>query len=126
VSRPGRPPDHYGALAELLGDLAARHAPLGGRTTYRVGGAAAVLVEAGSEADLARVHEAVAALGRPVPVLLLGQKAPSPNRRGSFLLRDRVPGEVLEHPNQPRMVPAFAAERGGGVEELLSRRRIRQ
>ena len=55
-----------------------RHAPLGARTTYRVGGVAGVLVEAQGEEDLARVHEAITAVDTAVPVLVLG--------RGSNLL----------------------------------------
>ena len=42
------------------------------------------------------------------------------------LLRYRVSGEVFEHPHQPRVIPGFAAERGGGVEQLLRRRRVGQ
>jgi UDP-N-acetylmuramate dehydrogenase len=49
--------------AELLGGLASRDVPLGPLTTYRVGGAAAVFVEASSVADLDRVAGAVAATG---------------------------------------------------------------
>src|SRR2546421_23628 len=37
-----------------------------------------------------------------------------------------VSGEVFEHAHQPRMVPALAAEGGGGVEQLLGRRRVGQ
>jgi UDP-N-acetylmuramate dehydrogenase len=61
------------ALAAALGPSAARDVPLGARTTYRVGGPAALLVEAGSEADLEAVHVALAAAGEPVPVLVVGQ-----------------------------------------------------
>lgn len=50
------------ALAEKLGELAERDAPLGARTTYRVGGNAALLVHVSSEADLERVHESLAEL----------------------------------------------------------------
>lgn len=49
-----------------------RHAPLGARTTYRVGGTAAVLVVVESEDDLEAVHEAVAGAGGPVALLVLG------------------------------------------------------
>lgn len=68
-----------GALAAAvreLGDLAQRDAPLGARTTYRVGGRAAVLVDASSVDDLVRVAAAVAASG--LPTLVVG--------RGSNLL----------------------------------------
>jgi len=60
-------------LARALGTLAARDAPLGARTTYRVGGTAAVLAEVGDEAGLGAVHRALAALGTPVPLLVVGQ-----------------------------------------------------
>lgn len=63
------------AVAEL-GPLARRDAPLGPLTTYRVGGPAAVLVEASDEADLAAVARAVKASG--LPTLVVG--------RGSNLL----------------------------------------
>lgn len=62
-----------GAVAAALGDAAVAGAPLGARTTYRVGGPAALLVTATTETDLARVHGALAAAGGPVPVLVVGQ-----------------------------------------------------
>jgi UDP-N-acetylmuramate dehydrogenase len=61
------------ALAYALGPSAERNAPLGARTTYRVGGPAAVLVEAGSEADLGTIQRALAGVGEAVPVLVVGQ-----------------------------------------------------
>lgn len=64
------------AAAGSLGDLGQRAAPLGLRTTYRVGGPAAILVEAASIADLERVAAAVAVSG--LPTLVVG--------RGSNLL----------------------------------------
>jgi UDP-N-acetylmuramate dehydrogenase len=55
------------ALAEAVaaegGLTAVRHAPLGARTTYRVGGTAAVLVEVNSDDDLAAVHRALRRVG---------------------------------------------------------------
>jgi UDP-N-acetylmuramate dehydrogenase len=62
--------------AALLGDRADRGVPLGPRTTYRVGGPAALCIEVQTEADLAAVASAVAASG--VPTLVVG--------RGSNLL----------------------------------------
>ena len=62
--------------AALLGDRAARDVPVGSMTTYRVGGPAALFVEAADDADLAAVGKAVAATG--LPVLVVG--------RGSNLL----------------------------------------
>lgn len=56
--------------AARLGDLAVRDAPLGSRTTYRVGGPAALTVDAGDEAQLLAAAAAVA--GLDVPVLVLG------------------------------------------------------
>ena len=68
--------DAADVAAGMLGPLARRHVPLGPLTTYRVGGPAAVLVEASRPADLERVAAAVAASG--LPVLVVG--------RGSNLL----------------------------------------
>ena len=62
--------------ARMLGSLARRQVPLAPLTTYRVGGPAALFVEADSPADLARVGEAARA--SEVPVLVVG--------RGSNLL----------------------------------------
>jgi UDP-N-acetylmuramate dehydrogenase len=60
------------AAAKLLGPLAERDAPLGARTTYRVGGRAALLVAARSEVDLRRVRTAVMETNLDVLVLGLG------------------------------------------------------
>ncbi len=60
------------AVAGALGRRAVRHAPLGARTTYRVGGTASILVEADDEDDLVAVHRALAAVDQPVAVLVLG------------------------------------------------------
>jgi len=57
-------------LAARLGAGAERDAPLGSRTTYRVGGRAALATEAGDEAALVAV--ARARQGLEVPVLVLG------------------------------------------------------
>jgi UDP-N-acetylmuramate dehydrogenase len=58
-------------VAQRLGDLARRDEPLGPRTTYRVGGAAALLVEIDDPATLATVAAATA--GTDVPVVVLGK-----------------------------------------------------
>jgi UDP-N-acetylmuramate dehydrogenase len=63
-------------VAAALGALAQRDAPLGARTTYRVGGTAAVLVEATTPAELDALAKAL--MGEPVDVLVVG--------RGSNLL----------------------------------------
>ncbi len=62
--------------ARVLGDLARRDVPIGPLTTYRVGGRAALFVEARSLDDLGAVAAAVTASG--VPTLVVG--------RGSNLL----------------------------------------
>lgn len=64
------------AALDVLGELGVADGPVGALTTYRVGGAAAVLATARSEGDLGRVAAAVAASG--LPVLVVG--------RGSNLL----------------------------------------
>ncbi len=61
------------AMAERLGDRARRHAPLGARTTYRVGGVAGLLVEAHDEDDLLAVYDALEAVGADIPLLVLGE-----------------------------------------------------
>jgi UDP-N-acetylmuramate dehydrogenase len=57
--------------AALLGGLARRDVPLGPLTTYRVGGPAALFVEASSVDDLWRVADAVAATG--LATLVMGK-----------------------------------------------------
>ena len=52
--------------ARILGSLAQREAPLGTRTTYRVGGPARIVVEARSLDDLRLVHLAHVESGLPV------------------------------------------------------------
>jgi UDP-N-acetylmuramate dehydrogenase len=59
------------AAARSLGDVVQRDAPLGPRTTYRVGGAAALLVEVTDEAVLEAVREVVMATG--IEVLTVGK-----------------------------------------------------
>jgi UDP-N-acetylmuramate dehydrogenase len=69
------------SLAELrrsLGSLASTDGPLGARTTYRVGGAAALLAEPADEEELLAVARAYRRAGAGVPVLVVG--------RGSNLL----------------------------------------
>jgi UDP-N-acetylmuramate dehydrogenase len=69
------PPDAVAAaaamLTERLGSRARRHEPIAAMTTYKVGGAAAVFVEAASLDDLVAVADARAATG--VPVLVIGR-----------------------------------------------------
>jgi UDP-N-acetylmuramate dehydrogenase len=56
--------------AEILGPLARRGEPIGNRTTYRVGGAAALFVEVEREDDLSRISEAIRTSG--IELLVLG------------------------------------------------------
>lgn len=69
-------PDELEAVATALGTLVQRNVPLADRTTYRVGGSAALLVAPRGMGDLNAVARALAAT--PVPVLVVG--------RGSNLL----------------------------------------
>ena len=59
-------------LRERVGGRLQRGAPIGPRTTYRVGGDAALLLEVVDEGDLAAARDALAAAGGAVPVLVLG------------------------------------------------------
>ena len=68
--------DPVGALEKLgdaLGQRAVRNAPLGSRTTYRVGGTAALMVEADDEETLIACHRALLTVGADVPVLVVGK-----------------------------------------------------
>jgi UDP-N-acetylmuramate dehydrogenase len=58
-------------LADRLGPSAARNVPLGPMTTYRVGGSAALLVRAGSVADLRHISAALDGLA--VPAVVVGK-----------------------------------------------------
>ncbi|MHB1712211.1 MAG: FAD-binding protein, partial [Acidimicrobiales bacterium] len=55
----------------MLGDRVQWNSPLGARTTYRVGGPAALLAEPADEDELLEVARAVA--GSAVPVMVLGR-----------------------------------------------------
>lgn len=70
---PARPAPAVLAVAEALGPRAATDAPLGARTTYRVGGTGAVYIEVGAHSDLAALHEALVTVAAPVPVLVVGK-----------------------------------------------------
>src|SRR5438309_4599049 len=83
------------AAARVLGDRARTDAPIGPLTTYRVGGAAALLFEAETESDLALAAQAVAA--GELPVLVVG-------RGSNLLVSDRgFPGLAVT------LGPAFDA-----------------
>jgi UDP-N-acetylmuramate dehydrogenase len=60
-----------GTAAAVLGDRARPEVDVGALTTYRVGGRAALLVEAADESDLVLVARAVAASG--LPTLVVGK-----------------------------------------------------
>jgi len=62
--------DRVRSCIELIGDLVIRNDPLGPRTTYRVGGPAALFVEIVDEESLERVAGAVQASG--IEVLVIG------------------------------------------------------
>ena len=59
------------AAAKVLGALATRDAPLGARTTYRVGGTAALFVVANDASELRRVRTAV--METNIDVLVVGK-----------------------------------------------------
>lgn len=61
------------AVTRALPGRASRDEPFGARTTYRVGGPCALWVEATSEDDLAVLHESMAEVAEPVPVLVAGK-----------------------------------------------------
>ncbi|MBK9181223.1 MAG: UDP-N-acetylmuramate dehydrogenase [Acidimicrobiales bacterium] len=106
------------AVGELEG-LALVDEPLGPRTTYRVGGAAAVLVEAGGDDDLRRVRAARRASG--LPTLVLG-------RGSNVLVADAgFPGiVVLLGPAFADVVVSGDQVRAGGAVSLpvLARRTV--
>jgi len=86
--------------ARILGGRARRDAPLGALTTYRVGGRAALALEAADPADLARAKEAVSRA--QVPVLVVG-------RGSNLLVADAgFPGLAVT------LGPGFASIEGDG------------
>src|SRR5258708_32414192 len=64
-------PSPVDRAADVLGTLARRDEPLGPLTTYKVGGPAALFVDAASNADLLTVARAVAETS--LPVLVVGK-----------------------------------------------------
>ncbi len=70
---PGDRAAELDVIADMLGERCMRHAPLGARTTYRVGGQAGLVVEVHGEEDLVALHGALVAVGSPVPLLVLGE-----------------------------------------------------
>lgn len=104
-------------IAAHLGGLAQRDVPIGPRTTYRVGGSAALLV---SVADLTDLRNVGAAIGdHDVPILVLG--------RGSNLLvaDGGFPGVAVALPDAADDVDISGVDvvAGGGVSlPVLARR----
>jgi UDP-N-acetylmuramate dehydrogenase len=72
--------DELRAVGEALGSRARRNAPLGVRTTYRLGGTAALLVEPADEDELVAIARALDRAS--IPVLVLG-------RGSNMLVADR-------------------------------------
>ena len=106
--------------AAVLGARARRGVPVGPLTTYRVGGPAALLLEATGEGDLALVQEAVSASA--VPVLVLGKGS-------NLLVADAgFPGLVvtLGEPFTSIEVAGDGLVRAGGAVSLpvLARRTV--
>lgn len=65
--------DELDLVARLLSPHATRNGPFGARTTYRVGGTAAVLVEATDRGVLAECHRVLSELGFGVPFTVIGR-----------------------------------------------------
>jgi UDP-N-acetylmuramate dehydrogenase len=107
------------AVAGALGRRAVVDAPLGTRTTYRVGGEAAVLVEVDDEDDLAAVHEAVGGAGGPVAVLVLGNGSNMLVADGGFDGLVIVPGRGLSGVE----IGGTTVRAGGGASLPLVARR---
>jgi UDP-N-acetylmuramate dehydrogenase len=111
--------DRVAAAARLLGSRARRDVPLAPMTTYRVGGPAALFVDAAELADLVAVAETRAATG--VPVLVVG-------RGSNMLVADAgfagVAVSVAQCAGQIEIdADASAVTAGGGVAlPVLARR----
>jgi len=106
-------------LAGRLGDRGVRDAPLGERTTYRVGGPAALLVEVGDDRSLRAL--AAATRGLEVPVLVLG-------RGSNLLVADAgFPGVVVHLTGafEALTISGIRVEAGGAVSlPVLARRTV--
>jgi UDP-N-acetylmuramate dehydrogenase len=110
------------ALADRLGALARRDAPLGARTTYRVGGRAAVLVEARTAADLDAI--AAALRGEDASVLVVGRGSNLLVADGGFDGLAVALAGAFDVVDPPGGVPAAPTIRAGGAVALpvLARR----
>lgn len=125
MGRGGRVTDWQTVVAEALGPRARLGEPLGARTTYRVGGPAAVLVTVSGEDDLVLLRDALRRAGAEgrVPLLVLG--------KGSNLLVSDAgfdgvvvclgkPFELVELP-EPGGAPVVRAGGGCGLPVLARR-----
>jgi UDP-N-acetylmuramate dehydrogenase len=109
-------------LAERLGSLAQREAALGARTTYRVGGAADVLVEVHDLGALEAVARALE--GTEVEVLVVGRGSNLLVADAGFHGLALVLAGVFESLDDPRDEGADVIVRAGGAVALpvLARR----
>lgn len=105
------------AAAAVLGDRARRDEPLAPRTTYKVGGPAALFLEIESEGDLRLAHQAIVA--GDIPVLVVG-------RGSNLLVADAgFPGlaVTLGEPYAGLAVDGTLVRAGGGLAlPVLARR----
>lgn len=105
--------------AAVLGDRGRRNAPLGPLTTYRVGGPAALLLEAGCVDDLALAARAVEAGG--VPVLVVGRGSNLLVAEAGFPGLAVVVGEGLDGVDVDAAGPTVRAG-GGAFLPVVARR----
>ena len=90
-------------LAQALGGRARRDVPIGALTTYRVGGRAALFLEATGPADLALAGRALAGSG--LPVLILGRGSNLLVADGGFPGRWFARGPVRGSKSSEKMEP---------------------
>ena len=112
--------DAVGEAAAVLGERAERDAPLGARTTYRVGGTAALLVEVHSDDDLRAVAEARRRSSLPLLVVGLGS---------NLLVADRGFGGIAvvmgDGTDTLEVGPDGVVRAGGGLAlPVLARRTV--
>jgi UDP-N-acetylmuramate dehydrogenase len=100
-------------IADMLGERCTRHAPLGARTTYRVGGQAGLVVEVHGEDDLVALHGALVAVRSPVALLVLGEGS-------NLLVADAgFPGVVVRLGTEFERIELGATSvRAGGAAKL--------
>jgi UDP-N-acetylmuramate dehydrogenase len=104
--------------AAILGGRARRHVPIGPLTTYRVGGAAALFLEARDENDLHIAADAVTA--SQVPVLVVGRGSNLLVADSGFAGLAITLGEAFTH---IELLPNGRVRAGGAVQlPVLARR----